>query len=123
MRGNLSGLLSIAAGAIKIFPYLLAARTGCVKVLLGVALDLRGAASSHGDFVAELAKPIGQLRLVDGGSELLRLKESALLESAKLAVVTLGHIEYHCVRVKLRGGITVHGPGGVVLEFGRDEFG
>jgi hypothetical protein len=89
MCGNLCRFLSIAAGSIKILTYLLAARTGCVEVLLGVALDLRGAASSSGDFVAELAKPVGQLRLVDGSSELLRLKESALLKCAELATTNL----------------------------------
>jgi hypothetical protein len=45
VRGDLGGLLPGAAGALQILANLLAARTGCVEVLLRVALDLRRAAA------------------------------------------------------------------------------
>jgi hypothetical protein len=47
VRGDLGGLLSGAACALKILANLLAARAGCVEVLLRVALDLRGAAAAN----------------------------------------------------------------------------
>jgi len=49
--GDFGGLFPVAAGTFQILPYLLAARAGSVQVFLGVALDLRGAASTGGDFI------------------------------------------------------------------------
>jgi hypothetical protein len=52
---DLSSLLSVTAGALQIFTYLLTARTGGVKVFLRVALDLWGATSASGNFITEVA--------------------------------------------------------------------
>ena len=84
VRGDLRGLFASATRALQILANLLAARAGCVKVLLRVALDLRRAAAANGDFVTELAKPVSQLRLIDGGGELLRCEEALRLDGARL---------------------------------------
>ncbi len=74
VRGDLRGLRPLIAGSFKVLAYLLAARAGGVKVLLRVAFDLRRAASSRLDLIAEIAQPVGQLRLIDGGSKLLAVE-------------------------------------------------
>ncbi len=123
VRGDLRGLLSGAAGALQILANLLAARAGCVKILLRVALDLRRAAAANGDLVTKLAKPVSQLRLIDGGGELLRGEEALRLDGAGLAVVALGDIEDDGVGMELRRNVAIDRAGGVVLELGGDEFG
>ena len=122
VRGNLCGLFAGAAGAFQVLTNLLAARTRCVEILLRVALDLRRAAAASGDFVAERAKPVGQLGLIDGGGELLRREETLRLNGARLAVVALGHIEDDGVGVKLRRNVTIDRAGGVMLELRRNEL-
>ena len=72
VRGDLCGLGTCPACPFKVFPNLLAPRTRCVEVFLGVALDLRRPTAAGRDFVAELAKPVGQLGLIHRGRELLR---------------------------------------------------
>ena len=122
MRGDLGGFFPIAAGAFEVLADLLAARARCVKILLRVALDLRRAAAAGRDFVAKLAEPVGQLRLIDGRGKLLRGEEALRLQGARLAVVAFGHIEDDGVRMKLRRNIAVDGPGGVVLKLGGDKL-
>ena len=58
---------------------LLAAEAGSVQILLRIAFDLRCASFPCLDFIAEIAKLIGQFRLIDSGRELLTLEETALL--------------------------------------------
>ena len=123
VRGDLCGLLPGAACALQILANLLAARAGCVEVLLRVAFDFRRAAAANGDLVTELAKPVSQLRLIDGGGKLLRCEEALRLDGAGLAVVALGDIEDDGVGMELRRNVTIDRAGGVVLEFGGDEFG
>ena len=123
MGGNFGGLFPVAAGTLQVFTDLLAAGTRCVKVLLRVALDLRRAASSRGDLVAELAQPVGQLRLINGRGELLRSEETLRLQGAVFPRLALRDIEDDGVGMELRSGVAVHGPGGVMLEFGGNEFG
>jgi hypothetical protein len=120
--GDFGGLFPVAAGTFQILPYLLAAGAGRVQVVLGVTLDLRGAASTGGDFITKLTQPVGQLRLVDGRGELLRGEETLRLQGAVLAVVTLGDIKDDGVSVELWSGVAVHGPGGIVLELGGNEL-
>ena len=74
MRGDLRGLVA-GEPLLHVFEDLLAARAGGVKILLRVSFDLRRAALAGFDLVAEIAQPVGQLRLIDGGGELLRLEE------------------------------------------------
>src|SRR5580700_5090663 len=109
MRGDFRGLFSVTAGAFQILSYLLASRTRCVKILLGVAFDLRGAASSSGDFIAKLSQPVGQLRLIDGRGKLLRSEEALRLQCAVLAVLALGDVEDDRVGVELWSGVAIHG--------------
>ena len=47
VRGDLRGLRTGAPGALQILANLLAARAGCVKILLRIALDLRRAAAAR----------------------------------------------------------------------------
>ena len=119
VRGDLCGLFAGAARALQILTNLLAARTRCVEILLRVALDLRRAAAASGDLVTELAKPVGQLGLIDGGGELLRREQALRLNGAGLAVVALGHVEDDRVGVQLRRNVTIHGAGGIMLELCR----
>ena len=74
------------------------------------------------DLVAKFAQPKGQLRLIDGSGELLRLEETALLKRTCRSVRTLGDIEDDGVRVKLRRSVAIDGPRCVVLEFCDDEL-
>src|ERR1039458_9574702 len=90
---DLGGLLSGVARAFEIGAYLLASRARCVEILLRVALDLRCSAAANGDLVTELAKPVGQLRLIDGGGELLRGEEALRLDGARLAGVAFGNVK------------------------------
>ena len=123
VRGDLGRLFSGAPGPLQILTNLLAARAGCVKVLLRVALDFRSAAAANGDLVTELAKPVSQLRLIDGGGKLLRCEKALRLDGAGLAVVALGDIEDDGMGMKLRRNVTIDRAGGVMLEFGSNEFG
>src|SRR5271165_1963652 len=100
--GDLGSLLSGAASALQILANLLAARTRCVKVFLRVAFDFRCAATANGDLVTELAKPVSQFRLIDGGGKLLRCEEALWLDGAGLAIVALGDIEDYGVCMELR---------------------
>jgi hypothetical protein len=122
MCGNLRGFLPIATGALQVFAYLLTARTGGIKVLLRIALDLWGAATSGGDLITKLSEPVGQLRLIDGRGELLRGEEILWLKGAVLAVLALSDVEDDCVGVELRSGIAIHRTGGVMLELRGYEF-
>ena len=72
VRSDLGCLFSSAACALQVLTDLLAARARCVKVLLGIALDLRSAAAARRDLVPKLAQSVGQLGLIDGRGKLLR---------------------------------------------------
>ena len=122
VSGDLCGLRSAESAPFHRLPYLLAAWTGSVKIFLRVTLDLRSAASSWLDFIAEPCEAIGQFRLVDGGRKLLRVEEALRLNRPGLTVFTLCHVEDDGVRMELRSCVAVHRAGGVVLKFGRDEL-
>src|SRR5581483_2080372 len=59
VRGDLGGFFPGATCALKILTNLLAARAGCVKVLLRVALDFRGTTAANGNFITELSELVG----------------------------------------------------------------
>ncbi len=122
MRCDLRGLRPFVAELFKVLAYLLAARAGGIQIFLRVALDFGSAAASGFDLVAESAKPVHQLRLINGSGELLAVEESLRLESAKTAVLALGHIEDNDVGMKLRRSVAIHGPRRVMLEFRRDKL-
>src|SRR5208282_3043225 len=90
------------AGAFEVLANLLAAGTGCVEILLRVALDLRRATPSGCDFVTELAEFVGQFGLIDGSGELLGSEKTVRLDGAWLAFVALGDVENDCVCMQLR---------------------
>jgi len=92
-----------------------------VEVFLRVALDLRGAAPSCCDFVAELSHPISQLGLIDRCRKLLRLKKPSFLQGAGFSVASLGHVEDNNVRMKLWRDISIDWAGRIVLELGGDK--
>ncbi len=87
-----------------------------------VALDLRLAVLAALDLVAQSLQPGGELRPVDRRRKCLRLEKSALLQRVGVAVLALGHVEDDDVRVKLRRGVAVDRPGGVVLEGRRHKL-
>src|ERR1700733_3140744 len=122
VRGDLGGFFPGATSALKILTNLLAARTGCVKVLLRVALDFRGTTAANGNFITELSEPVGQLRLINGCGELLRCKEALRLNRSRLAILALGYIEDDSVGMKLRRNVTIDRAGSIMLEFGSNEF-
>ena len=64
----------------------------------------------RGDGVAVIEVLHLAVGLVDGRRVALRVKETALLQCAYLAVLSLGHIEDNGVRVQLRRGVQ-HGFG------------
>jgi hypothetical protein len=89
---------------------------------LRVALDLRRAASPNGDLVTELAKAVGQFRLIYGGGELLRGEEALRLNGAGLAAVAFSDVKDDGMGVELRSNVTIDRAGGVVFELGSYEF-
>jgi hypothetical protein len=79
----------------KGFLDLLTPWAGGIKILLRVSLDLWRAALARLDFVAEIAEPVRQLRLIHGGCVALRGEKATLLKRAHLAVFALGHPLLH----------------------------
>ena len=122
VRRDLGSFFSGAACAFEVFTNLLAARTGCVEVFLGVALDLRSAASPCCNLVPQLAHSVGQLGLIDGRGKLLRGKEAVRLDRARLAVVAFGDVENHRMGVQLWRDIAVDRASGIVLKLGSDKL-
>src|SRR6202789_899729 len=115
MGGNLGSTRAVPANLLQVFFYLLPARTRCVEVLLRVALDLRLTMLAALNLVAQTMQPHGKLGAVHAGRILLRLEQTALLKSARLAVLAFGHIEDDGVSMKLRRGISFDRAGGVML--------
>src|SRR5437762_12813412 len=107
VRGDFGRLLAIATGPLKILANLLASRAGSVEVFLCIALDLRRAASTDGDLVAELPQSVSQFGLIDGGGELLGCEEALRLNGARLAIFTFGDIEDDRMSMQLWGDIPV----------------
>src|SRR4029077_11755112 len=105
VRRDLGGFLAGAACAFEVFTNLLASGTGCVEVFLGIALDLRGAASPCRDVVTQLPQFVGQLGLIDRRRKLLRGEEALRLDGARLAIVALRDIENDRVGMQLWSNI------------------
>src|ERR1035441_4181933 len=120
--GNLRGLRPAEAAPRDGLLDLLASRAGRLQVLRRVSLYVRRAALAGLDLIAEIAKPEGQLRLIDSGCKLLGIKEATLLQCASRAVWPLCHIEDHRMGMKLRSGIPIDRASGVMLELRGNEF-
>jgi len=122
VRGNLRGLWPAETALCNGLLNLLAARAGRLKVLRRVSLYVRRTTLAGLDLVAEIAKPEGQFRLVDGSCELLGIEEAALLQCASRAVWPLRHIEDHGMGVKLWSRVSIDRAGCVMLELCGNEF-
>jgi hypothetical protein len=122
MGGDLRGLRPAKAAPCDGFFDLLAARTGRFKVLGGVALYVGSATLSSLNLVAKIAKPEGQLRLIDGGGELLGIEEPARLQSAGRTIGEFGHVEDYGMGMELRSGVPIDRAGGVMFELCGNKF-
>src|SRR6202034_2693349 len=100
---------------------LLAARTRSVKIRLRIARDLRRSALSGLNLIAQIAEPVGKLRLIDGSGKLLAVEITLRLNGACGAVRPLSHIEDDRMSMELRGGISIDRTGGVMLELCRNK--
>src|SRR5580658_5055777 len=74
------------------------------------------------DLVPKALQPHRKLGAIDAGRIVLRLKQAALLQGARLSVVPFGHIEDDSMRMKLRCSIAVYGTSGVMLEGSGNEL-
>jgi hypothetical protein len=88
----------------------------CFQVLSCVTADLRGTVLAGIDPVAKPLQPPGELRLIDGGGELLTSEKLLRLKRAGLSVGGLGYVKENDVRVELGRGVAVDRTGAVVLE-------
>ena len=86
---DLSSLLAVPTGALQVLANLLTARAGRIQIFLAISLNLRGAASTNGNFVSQLPQSIGQFRLIDGCGKLLRIEEALRLDGAWLTILAL----------------------------------
>jgi len=59
------------------------------------------------DFIAEIAKPKGQFRLINSSGKLLAVEKTFRLDSARGAILALRHIEDNGVGVKLGSGVAI----------------
>src|SRR5208282_4644846 len=123
MGSNLCRARAFSSNLLQVPLDLFSPRTGCIEILLRVALNLRLAMLAAFDLIAQPLQTHGKLGTVHTGRILLRLEKAALLQRPRLAVLALGHIENDGMRMKLRRSIPVHRAGGVVLEGGGDELG
>src|SRR5665213_4337067 len=122
MSGNLCGFRPAESASRYGLFDLLAAWAGRFKVLGGVALYVGSAALARFDLVAEIAEPVGQLRLVDIGCILLAIEVALRLNRASGAITALRHIEDHGMGMELGRGISVDRASGVMLELCNDEL-
>jgi hypothetical protein len=74
------------------------------------------------DFIAQPFEPQSQLGTVNSSCVPLRCKEFMWLQSSRLPVVALCHIEDNGMSVQLWRSIPIDGPGCVVLESCGCEF-
>lgn len=79
---------------------LLSARTGGFKILSRESFDFGGAAPSGLDLIAQIAKLVGKVRLINRRRISLGIEQSPWLESAGAAVLALRDVEYDTVGVK-----------------------
>jgi hypothetical protein len=87
MRGDLGSFMALETTPLDRLEYLLTAGTRSVEIFLCVALDFWRSTASWLDLVAQLAQPVGELRLIDSRGELLAGEESTFLQGARRAVL------------------------------------
>ena len=119
---DLSCFLAVVADCLQIVANLLAARAGCIQVVLCLPFNLWRPTTSAFHLIAKLPQTVGQFGLVYGGRKLLRLKEAARLQGARLSIFTFSDVKNHRMGMKLWRGVTVNRTCGVVLKFGDDRL-
>ncbi len=72
--------------------------------------------------VAETLQPHGEFGAVHTCRIVLRLKETTLLQRARLAILALCDVEDHSMGMKLRGCVPINRTRGVMLEGCRYKF-
>jgi hypothetical protein len=120
--GDLRGLRPAEAALRHGLLDLLAAGTGSVQILRRIPFNLRCAFFACLDFIAEIAKPKGQFRLINSGGKLLAVEKTFRLDGACGAILALRHIKHDGVGVKLGSGVAIDRASGVMLELCGDEF-
>jgi len=116
MGGDLPSRSAVDSLLPLVILHLLPSRTRSLQILPRIALDLRLAVLAALQLVAKLFEARGQLRAIDRRAVVLRSVQLMRLHGAGLAILALGHIEDHRMRVELRRGIAIDGPRRVVLE-------
>jgi hypothetical protein len=96
---------------------------GGFQVLGCVALYVGSTALARLDLVTEIAEPIGQFGLINGGRKLLTIEVTLRLKCASRTVGSLCHIEDDGMGMKLGSGVAVNWASGVMLKLGNDELG
>jgi hypothetical protein len=122
MGSNLCRARAFSSNLLQVSLDLFSPWTGCIEILLRVALNLRLAMLAAFDFIAQPLQTHGKLGTVHTGRILLRLEKASLLKRPRLAVLTLGHIENDRMSMKLRRSVAIHRTGSVMLEGGGNEF-
>ena len=122
MGSNLRRACALSSNLLQVFFDLLTTWTRCFQILLRISLDFRLAMLTAFNLVTKTLQPHRKLGSIYAGRILLRLEKTALLKSARLAIVPLGHIENDRVSMKLRRGIAIHRTSGVMLEGRGDEL-
>jgi len=122
MGRDLRSSCTFPANFLQVAKDLFPARARCVEIFLAVALNLRLTMFAAFDLITQPVQPQGEFRTIDGCHVLLRLEKTALLKRARLAVLTLRHVEDDRVRVKLGCCVAIHGASSIVLEGRGDEF-
>src|SRR5208337_2509493 len=123
MGSNLCRARAFSSNLLQVPLDLFSSWTGCIEILLRVALNLRLAMLAAFDLIAEPLQTHGKLGTVHTGRILLRLEKASLLKRPRLAVLTLGHIENDRMSMKLWRGIPIYRTGSVVLKGGGNELG
>ena len=120
--GNLGGGGSGHSVFLEVLVDLLPPRTRRFKIFLRISANLWSAAFPGLQLVAEIAKSVRQLGLIDGGSVLLAIKQRLRLKRVEFAIRAPGHVEDDDVGMQLRGRISVNWPRCLMLEFGRNQL-
>ena len=116
MSGNLRRTRALSSNLLQVFFDLDSTRTRCLQILLRISLDLWLPMLTAFDLIAEALQPHRKFGSVYRRRILLRLEQAALLQRARLSILSFGHIEDHSVSVKLWCSIAVYGTCGVMLK-------
>jgi hypothetical protein len=122
MSSDLRSACTISTNFLQVADDLFPTWARRVKILLAVALNLRLTMFAAFKLITQPVQPQGEFRTIDGCHVVLRLEKAALLKRARLAVLTLRHVEDNRVRVKLGRSVAIHWAGCIVLEGRSNEL-